>query len=435
MNNPIKKEKGVILVIVLLISVVLSIFVVTLTLLMKQEGRMIVKHKEASIASNLVEAGVNQGLWKINESQEIWTSALAGTPPVNYNGSHVFTDINGGKYKVKITPGPGQWDLTIKAVGMDASGKEKRGLSMVVGKILYEASYQIGGSLTATNSNFEAEWGPLKAATSIDLSGCSGRYYPRKYANGKIKPRDISSSPPNTDNTEYWAYGSGGTYQNGQVDLAKYKTAAKAYTTPTSAPSRSKAVPTGSGYYPSSAGSPLTFNNFVDDAGQDASGHPTIYYFDCDVKVTGTSFFKGTIIHMGNNLWFYGYGAKDPYYVAIPHDAPLEYKHANAVAHWNSTFKTYYDNGTPYPVPKCIFHGFLYVKKEFWDYMTYTCPPTVINNIVGIIYFDCDQEDIYGHTTIFYDPQVDEDNVGYKQSPAQRKSWHEFAVSSWDNPW
>ena len=59
--NKLSDKNGFVLVTVLIILVTLSIFVATLVLMMRQEGKLVVKHKRKSTAIQLAEAGADRG--------------------------------------------------------------------------------------------------------------------------------------------------------------------------------------------------------------------------------------------------------------------------------------------------------------------------------------------------------------------------------------
>jgi len=203
-------RKGQTLVFAMIIVLVLLVYLPTLVRLLRQDTKMTIKHKHSTTAFHLAEAAVDRGLWKLRESKDVWDS-FAGTGTVaGYNDDVTYSDIEGGTYKIAISSTSEETERKIIGWGRDSSTNEKRVIEMIVKHVAVDAA--VYSPELNINGNIQVHWGPIKSTTEIFLiGGIAGNYYPRKYANGQIDPRDThydSGDPEtaNSDGVEYWAW-------------------------------------------------------------------------------------------------------------------------------------------------------------------------------------------------------------------------------------
>jgi len=374
-----KREKGAVLVITLIILVVLAAFMVTLTFFITHESKWVVKLKKKSVALQLAEAGVDRGVWKLNESKAIWDNLEDG-PITGYNNDVVYTDVEGGSYKILISTTDNFSERKIIATGMESSGSEVKKIEVVMAK------QYIQSSITAPNivfgGNCKVHWGPISSLTTMSLSGSADNPYPRKYSRGGISSRDTDPAPPNTDDVEYWAYYN--VPDPPEVDFNYYRNNADEY-------------------YP---GDKEFKNRSVSHASADC-----IYYVEGNATLKN-SYLKGTLIVMGNlNLGGNGAGS---YSATVPSDAWKEYAKIDTVASGEYAG----DNGyqavsSTYAINKVAFEGYIYVGGNISSSGT----PT-INGVVVVAGSSAG----VGNLTMYYSSEIAL-NVQTTNNAITRTSW------------
>ncbi|PKM92557.1 MAG: hypothetical protein CVU80_02720, partial [Elusimicrobia bacterium HGW-Elusimicrobia-4] len=147
------KKRGQIIIVVLIIVMIIGIIIPAVVYFSHHEMKWTVKETKSTRAFHLAEAGIDRGVFAMNGTAGLWKNVANGTSsaPTGMDGTSEFTDVEGGRYKIKITSGPVSHQITICAVGKDEKSDEIRGL---------KAIYQLEG----INS-------PLFANSKIDVSG------------------------------------------------------------------------------------------------------------------------------------------------------------------------------------------------------------------------------------------------------------------------
>ncbi|MCX7957302.1 MAG: hypothetical protein N2643_05395, partial [Endomicrobia bacterium] len=206
------KNKGQILPVVIGIALFLIIMIPTIVDWVRHQTRMAKKMEGRSLATNLAEAGINRGMWKLKSSTATWNMAVAGIPMSGYNFDVLYDDISGGVYRIKFSSGPESRCVTIIAEGKDNITGEIRAIKAVFKNLTIPGSVISRGNIFLGNA-FECHWGPVMAHGNIDITDANiaKKYYPRKFAKGIVSsvpsyPRDTNGlNPPNTDNVEWWS--------------------------------------------------------------------------------------------------------------------------------------------------------------------------------------------------------------------------------------
>ena len=175
---------GQIVVIMLIIAMIIGIVIPGLIYLTQHEAKWTVKEVKSTRAFHLAEAGVDRGVFKLNETG-VWDTAYAGTAVSGYDGQTTYSDIEGGYYKIKFSTGSGDDEVTITASGKDSATAECRTIQAV-----YYSPPGIAGAINApsitTTGNCEVHWGLISSLGDIELSGSADVFYPRKRARGHI---------------------------------------------------------------------------------------------------------------------------------------------------------------------------------------------------------------------------------------------------------
>lgn len=314
-----KKDKGQILVGVMVLLAVLVIVVPTMVKYIQHEARWSEKQRQNTNAFQLAEGAVDRGYQKIAESTSTWTDIQSGVVQAGYNFDTVYSDLEGGTYTISLTSGPNPGEVTVLTVGRDRQNKETRALKVVYSKgavdsAMYANGIDIGGSV-------DVQWGPIKSRGNLVLSGSSDLPYPRKYAVGSIT--GWTGTSPCTDNIENWAYNcSPGVPPPPSVATEDYKLEAQRTKCPASW--AAGASPAGSCYWPGN----VSFN-----------GPTMVHPASATIYVHGNmtiqnSFLIGNVIVDGN-LDFKGggkgeyiiptAGAPAPFTGGIPTNAWKEY--------------------------------------------------------------------------------------------------------------
>lgn len=206
-------NKGQVLPLVLIISVVLMILVPAMVFWIQTESRQTVKEHRSTIAFNLAEAGIDRGMWKLKSSTSTWDNVSKGIALSGYNFDRTYNDVPGGYYRIRFSTGPGTGRVSIIAEGKDVSTKEVRSIRAVYRNQCIPGAIIAGGVLTWANA-FSAHWGPVMAQNNINITDANAAkdYFPRKYSRQVVScgqsgyARDKNGlDPPNTDNTEWWS--------------------------------------------------------------------------------------------------------------------------------------------------------------------------------------------------------------------------------------
>lgn len=397
-----KCNKGqALIVMALVILIVLTIFAVTLTNLFTMESKWSVKQRRSTIAFYLAEAAIAHAAWKLSESEDVWYSALNGEIISGYDGNTIYSELSNGQYKIIISSGPGISEVTIRGIGRDDSIYEVRAIEAVYQKLQIPAAIWAGGKVEIKQGMI-VHWGTVVSGNEMKLKGqAEDRYYPRKYAVGKIEGRDENSDEPNTDNLEYWAYDSGKIGQIPEIDFDYYAEKAKASRVPT--PKKGTADPEGSGYFIDKA----EFKDYVIESST------TVIYVNEDVKIEGDSFFDIEAMIVMDNIHIHSDGKE--FEANIPAGAEWEYQHPNAQDVWNNNF----DGQDTYHLTDCAFHGFLYAGS-------FNCSGGS-NSFVGLV--AASGEIKINTMTIYYDSDVD-DSAEFIGIPIERTSWKEV-LTQW----
>ncbi|MFA5779961.1 MAG: hypothetical protein WC947_07470 [Elusimicrobiota bacterium] len=325
-------KKGQVVVIMLIIAMIIGIVIPGLVFLTQHEAKWTVKEVKSTRAFHLAEAGLDRGVYKLNETG-IWDDVIEGTHITNYYGDKEYSDIEGGSYKIKLSTGAEEDEVIITASGKDSATAECRTIQAV-----YYKSPGVTGALNASGitagGNFKIHWGPVYSIGAIVLSGSADNGFPRKYAAGQITC--VGGGGHDHDDPTAGAPTSGPTGVNDEyqewhdqreditlpeIDFDKYKADAQAYETASGYDvyrDTSVATTTFSGAYVG-GGSSGIYDDIADTF--------TTYYIENAATLTQCNL-KGVIICKGNMT--FGTSNKGTARSATPHaDAWKEY--------WNNT--------------------------------------------------------------------------------------------------
>lgn len=436
MEDIMNSEKGQLVVIMLILVMIIGIVIPGLVYLTQHEAKWTVKEIKATRAFHLTEAGLDRGVFALNGELNGWNNAKNGIIPSGYTGTTEYSDIEGGKYKIKISSGPDSGEVTIAAIGKDAATAEMRGLKAIYSRPLAESVIDCDGNFMSFGNTI-IHWGPVKARGNITLiGGFINRYFPRKYATGNIFPRN----PPDTDGCEYWANAE--LPDLPEVALSTYMAMAKAYTpTPengTTTPAIGSAGWQG-GYYNGNVRFNTNFRDWESGLtvnGIAGSGGVPTYYITGNVDIMPNAFIKGNLIVMGNlNILGSGWANSDAtnYKVLVPNNARKEYYHDNCDdnPYNHSSARTFWDNsgwveGSTATITQIKFHGLIYCDGNILGAVSNQA-------IVGVVICDGNVDSVGGTSGIYYNGTV-ADNIVYTQQKFTRGSWLEFVPGSWSSP-
>lgn len=435
-------ESGQVLVGVIAILLVIAVFMPMVVEYVRHEARWATKQKRTTSAFHLAEAGLDRGYWKLTETDQNWTDAKEGTVITGYNDDVEYTDVEGGRYKIRFSTGPQSGEVTVRAKGRDTSTNEMRVIEAVYTKAAINAGLQVEGGMDY-RPNMKVHWGPVVNFTSINQSPSD--YYPRKYSKGQIVGRDTVNNSVNTDNVEYWAFNTD-LGDPPQVDLDYYKAKAKAsrvlvdngigqITRNAGGTTLAVASPTGSGYFITSE------NGNVGLKFDDASGNnaPNAYYFQNSTSVIYIDGSAGQITKMmsksflnlealivaGHSLDcnaddFDNFGATIPLkaneeYLDNTHGptTPLTYWTNEFSAIWNTADRCCYD------LDNMAGRGFFYVGEDMSNAGGGTIFVGVVD-VIGTITMNT--------VTIYYDSAV-ASGIKLKAGTPRRISWKEVKTS------
>lgn len=197
-------KRGFILPAIISVILVFLIMVPALLKWVSDDTKQTVSEERKSKALYLAEAAVERGYWKVKSSTSNFNSIIMGYTLTGYNFDTVYSDVSGGKYRIKITSGSAR-EIIIIGEGLDYSTKEKRAI-----RVRYRNQTINGAMLSGSRINPSGDttihWGPILSWGEINLSnGADNVYFPRKFSKQLVKPRDHSLNPPNTDNKEWWS--------------------------------------------------------------------------------------------------------------------------------------------------------------------------------------------------------------------------------------
>jgi len=178
------RSKAQIVVIMLIIAMIIGIVIPGLIFLTQHEAKWTVKEIKSTRAFHLAEAGLDRGVYKLNETG-VWDTAYAGTAISGYNGQTKYSDIEGGYYKIKFSTGSGDYEVTITASGKDSATDECRTIQAIYYSPPGVTSALIAPTISVTG-NCEIHWGPMSSTNNMDLQGSADKLFPRKYARGSI---------------------------------------------------------------------------------------------------------------------------------------------------------------------------------------------------------------------------------------------------------
>jgi hypothetical protein len=207
-----KNRKGFILPGVVLVLVLLLIIVPVMVKWIQHDTNLSVKDQKASIAFNMAEAAVDRGYWKAKSSTMTFASVMSGAPLAGYNFDVTYRDVTGGIYRISLSSGPGQHEITIIGEGKDLNSKETRAIKAIFSNHTIYSPLITNGNFTSSKV-LAAFWGPIMVQGNFDMTDAvaAKRYFPRKYAKGVVTgqgvyTRDITGlDPPNTDTEEWWS--------------------------------------------------------------------------------------------------------------------------------------------------------------------------------------------------------------------------------------
>jgi len=214
-----KGRNGQTLPIVMITLVILTLIISGLVTWMQNDSKWSVKEQKSTTAINCAEAGIDRATWKLQSTTDTWATAAAGLPLPGggYAFDRTFTDLPGGSYRIKLSPGPLPSEVTVLAEGRDSSTKEMRAILAVYKNQTIYSPLMAGGGVS-WSQGLGVYWGPIISQGDIVLldDNVARRYFPQKYAKGVVttgpavsavyQNRDLNGlAPPNTDNIEWWS--------------------------------------------------------------------------------------------------------------------------------------------------------------------------------------------------------------------------------------
>lgn len=292
----------------------------------RNEAKWSVKERKSTLAFHMAEAGLDRGYWKIKENDANWVTLAEGGTIEGYDDDVVYSDIEGGSYKIKMQQGDTNLEVKITATGKDNSNNEFRALRAVYSKEGVMAALQAGS--VGGGGNAEVHWGPMMSISGMTLAGAANQLYPRKYARTSItttggypsRDSDINTTPnkgPHTDDghIEWWSYNEPPGVPNILTpDTSYYITLAKAQT----------CVPAGTeGCYYDVAN--WTLNNLVDTTCT-VGADPKVRVYTGNATFGGNKYFCGVLIVLGNLTFSGGSSNSGRITVTPPATAWKEYQ-------------------------------------------------------------------------------------------------------------
>lgn len=311
-------KSGQVLIIALAILLFISILLPALVKYTQHESAWTLKQQRNTRAFQLAEGAVERGYQQLLISTSSWYDLQAGTPVSGLHFDQTYTVGTGESFQILITSGPSTQQATITGVGRSEGGGggtiEIRGVRAVYSNSTSGNNAITAGNTVTIGASVNVEWGAVISYTNI-VAG--GRAHPRFYSAGNVDLDGNGSTPPNTDNLQWWSYQTNLPSQP-QVDLQYYKTLAQGY---------------GANLH---AGCPAYYNNPGSGVNTNITGcedpDGRTYYFetgDWTWKNPGPNFIYGNVIIATGNMSISGNGgtgsASGSYSTPIPPQAWKEY--------------------------------------------------------------------------------------------------------------
>ncbi|PKN01394.1 MAG: hypothetical protein CVU77_05510 [Elusimicrobia bacterium HGW-Elusimicrobia-1] len=426
-TNFISGEKGQMLVPILAILVILGIMLPLFVIWVEREAVWTVKEQKSVTAFNLAEAGLERGLWTIKISTSNWTQIKNGTPLDGYHFDSVYDDIIGGQYRIRITSGPLENEITIVSEGRTIQPPENRALKAIYARKAFDNAISVDGAMQ-WKPGLIVHWGPVVSYSAITQAPAD--WYPRKVSKGRIVGRDTNPDPLNSDNVEYWAYEDLGSppvidvdyYINvasfsrisvdtGTGEILKKVGAAKAV-----------ANPPGSGIFLAAANSGGIRIKRQGGVGNkyDFRSSTSVIYTDGTLSVDSDVFLQLLALVGMGNVNFDAQGVNFTAYV--PPGAELEYvkkKQVTPAYVYPGEATGSYVIGSQSPsIRPCGMRGFLYCGGQLGNAGN--------SSILGSVYV---KDDItMNNFTVFYDTGVAY-GVQLSETPMEIKSWQEVKTT------
>ncbi|MBI2119565.1 MAG: hypothetical protein HYT97_08065 [Elusimicrobia bacterium] len=449
-----KDSKGIILIGAILTLLVLAIFLPAFVYLFQNETKWSVKQKKTSIAFHMAEQGLDRGVWKMQESDAVYTAASTGAAISGYNFDIVYasTGLDGGKqgeYKVKLTTGSVSGRVIVRSIGRDKSTDEVRALEAEYYKSGIEAGMQIRSNLDY-KSGTRVHWGPIVCYGDVDLpnSPDNNSAFPRKMVKGYLDERTpTSASGPHGDSSETWD----GTYdyychssnldQPPTIDLDSYRTLAKNSSVPSfyksngtgSASSSGRlaaSTPTGSGYFP--ATEEIAIKAWPGAGTYTFSNSTSVIFLEADYSLdsrdASSQIFCRAFIAPFTTLSVNGATTLPNRTAKIPSDAQKEYlyngTHGNSTLGWssaqdtNATAFSASGAGNNFIVSDVLFHAYCYFEN--------ISNSGTNLNIIGVL--DMAQATNPQSISVYYDADISTGILTLNQKPT-RRYWREINTS------
>lgn len=438
---------------------IIMLVLITLPLviqLLQGEAKQSVNRQKATVAFQLAETAVAKGVAALTSNSKNLSDAFAGIPIAGYNDDTEYTDMQGGKYKIKMTPGNSTLSVLIVGKGADTSSREVKVVEAEYSALDPDASAVILNQGYVNNNNqrlpadfFSAHWGSVKSFNNMDYQPNVG--YPRLYSAGRIGERDTDPVPPNTNNVDYWAYQTN-MGSPPLPDLAYYKVRAQNSIFPNSTakgeikastmgtPARN---PANSGYFQSSlnlfqeitfdklVGLPLGLGNYYE-----VRNSTSVLYFDSKLA-DGCSMRFGEVFLDVEAVILPFSGAQidkstvtyHVFMATIPASAPAEYQgtkfwgagtKAQAQSFWINNFVNPYaqPNHCCYGIPNLKIHGYVFMGTSL-------SRPWFNSNVLGVVQAQTDPNWVFFDSpSVYYDPEV-YNKIKWSQAPLYRTSWKE----------
>lgn len=423
-----RDEKGQMLVPILAILVILGIMLPLFVIWVEREAVWTVKEQKSVTAFNLAEAGLERGLWTIKISTSNWTQIKNGTPLAGYYFDSVYDDIIGGQYRIRITSGPLENEITIVSEGRTIQPPENRAIKAIYARKAFDNAISVDGAMQ-WKPGLIIHWGPVVSYNAITQTPSD--WYPRKVSKGRIVGRDTNPDPPNTDNIEYWAYEDLGSPP--KIDLDYYINVASFSRIPVdtgtgailkkTGNTNAVATPPGSGIF-------LAANNNggikIERKGgssnkYDFRSSTSVIYCDGTISVGNDVFLKVLALVSVGDMNFDAQGIN--YTANVPSGAGLEYVKKKVV----TSSYTYpgeatgaYVIGSQSPgIRPCGMHGFLYCGGSMGN--------SGNSSLLGAAYVKTDIT--MNNFTVFYDTGI-ASGVQLSEAPMTLQSWREIK-STW----
>ena len=383
MNN-----KGFMLILAMVALVMMAIFLPALVRLIENETKWAMKQKQASTAFHMSEQGLDRGMWKLQESDSVWSDASMGAAIAGYNFDVIYystgSEQKEGEYTVKFSS-HSSGGVMVRSVGRDRSENEVRALEAILTKTGINAGLTSRGAL-AYKPGLIVHWGPVVNYTSITQS--PSQYYPRKISKTFIKETGGGAwydEDPNTPNGHdfYSTWPDPATYDYNTfqsklgtpptINFDELKAVAKACQIPRLKGKNSSGAaagndPVGSGYYDGSEDVDLGIADLVAPIN---NSDPLIFYCstcvlyidgtgDLDIKDEASQVRLRAIVVKGGD--FDMNANNTPAYSSrIPVGAKTEYNHPTALTTWDALFDST-GEGNTYDIPEEVqLHAYVYV--------------------------------------------------------------------------